>query len=351
VISTVYGVAEALQSLELPKGIALRAINLSVVYEMPRGIARVVDNVCFDLVEGAVTAIVGESGSGKTMLASALLKLVPYPGKVLGRVLYRSELLGGVVDVLSLPKKLLKAIRWREIAMVFQGAQNSFNPTMRIVEHFIDTAEAHGWRDRRAVIEKARRLLEMVLLDPDRVLDSYPHQLSGGMKQRTLIALSLLLDPKILILDEPTSALDTVSQKVLVDLLKDLHARLHNTMVFITHDLPLILGLAHYVAIMYAFKIVEYGPVDEIVLRPRHPYTVGLLKSVPPLRGELRRVRTIPGTHPDPINPPRGCRFHPRCPLATDVCRRIEPKLVEVERGHFVACHRWEEVEVDKLWS
>ncbi|NPA96822.1 MAG: ABC transporter ATP-binding protein [Crenarchaeota archaeon] len=340
-----------LESLELPRGVALRALSLSVVYRMPRGVARVVDRVDFDLVEGAVTAIVGESGSGKTMLASALLKLVPYPGRVEGRVLYRSELLGRVVDVLSLPKEQLKRIRWREIAMVFQGAQNSFNPTMKIAEHFIDTAEAHGWRDRRAVLERARKLLEMVMLDPDRVLESYPHQLSGGMKQRALIALSLLLDPKVLILDEPTSALDTVSQKVLVDLLKDIHARLRNTMVFITHDLPLILGLAHYAAIMYAFKIVEYGPIEEIVRNPRHPYTAGLLKSVPPLRGDLRRVRTIPGTHPDPINPPRGCRFHPRCPLATEVCRRVEPKLIDVGGRHLVACHRWEEVEVDKLWS
>jgi len=332
----------------LPKGVALRARGLSVVYRMPRGIARVVDSVDIDIVEGSITAIVGESGSGKTMLASAFLNIVPYPGKVLGQVLFRSEVLGGVVNIVELPKRLLKAVRWREIAMVFQGAQNSFNPTLRIVDHFIDTAEAHGWRDREAVIERARKLLEMVKLDPDRVLESYPHQLSGGMKQRALIALSLLLNPRVLILDEPTSALDTISQKVLVDLLKEIHERLGNTMIFITHDLPLIAGLADYVAIMYAFKIVEYGPLEDVVYRPRHPYTLGLLRSVPPLRGDIKSVKPIPGTHPDPINPPPGCRFHPRCPLATDVCRRVEPKLVEVEKGHFVACHRWEEV--DKLW-
>jgi len=336
--------------LELPPNVVLRAEDLSVVYKMPRGIARVVDRVTIDFRVGRVTAIVGESGSGKTMMASALMKLVPYPGKIEGRILFRSDLLGGVVDILKLSPKELRIIRWREIAMVFQGAQNSFNPTIKIKDHFLDTARAHGL-DEKIALEKACKLLELVKLDPERVLESYPHQLSGGMKQRTLIALSLLLDPKVLILDEPTSALDLISQKVLIDLLKDIHERYHMTMIFITHDLPLIAGLAHYVAVMYAFKVVEFGPIDKIIRNPRHPYTVGLLKAIPPLRGELRFVKPIPGSHPDPVNPPPGCRFWPRCPLATDVCRKVEPKMVEVEKDHFVACHRWEEVEVSKLWT
>ncbi len=339
-----------LEDHELPPGVVISARNLSVVYKMPRGIARVVDDISIDFREKKITAIVGESGSGKTMMASALMKLVPYPGKILGRVLFRSDILGKVVDVLSLPKRLLKAIRWREIAMVFQGAQNSFNPTIKIKDHFLDTARAHGWYDEDEVLEKARKLLEMVKLDPDRVLESYPHQLSGGMKQRTLIALAMLFDPKVLILDEPTSALDTISQKVLIDLLKEIHERIGITMIFITHDLPLITSLAHYVAVMYAFKIVEFGPIDRIVKNPKHPYTVGLLKSIPPLRGDLRFVKAIPGTHPDPVNPPSGCRFHPRCPLATDICRKEPPPPVEVERNHIVWCHRWYKVEADKLW-
>ncbi len=329
--------------IELSEKCLLSIRNLSVVYKMPRGVARVVDNVSLDVYEGEVLGLIGESGSGKSMMASAIMRVVPPPGIIQGSVLFRSPSLG-IVDILKLPDRELRRIRWKELAMVFQGAMNSFNPTLRIRDHFLDTARAHGWESKDEVLDKACKLLELVRLEPERVLNSYPHELSGGMKQRALIALSLLLDPKLLILDEPTSALDTISQRAIIDVLKDIYDKLRITMIFITHDVPLITGLAHRVAIMYAFKIVEVGYIDQVFRNPVHPYTRGLLSAIPSLTSDLNKVRPIPGRHPDPINPPPGCRFHPRCPYATEKCRREEPPPIEVEPGHVVYCHRAEEL-------
>ncbi len=333
-------VEQEVQKKDLPRDVVLRVENLSVVYKMPRGIARVVDDITIDFYDGKVTGIVGESGSGKSMLAEAILRAVPRPGKIYGHVWFRSKKYG-VVDLLSIPRNMLRDIRWREIAMVFQGAQNSFNPVIKIKDHFIDTAKAHGWNDEKEVLEKASRLLELVKLEPDRVLEAYPHQLSGGMKQRVLIALSLLLDPYVLILDEPTSALDTISQKVIVELLRDIHDETGITMLFITHDLPLISGLVDYVAIMYGFKIIEYLSIKELITRPLHPYTIGLIRSIPPLHGDLKLARPIPGAHPDPIMPPPGCRFSNRCPLASGECLEKHPEMVRINDEHLVACYKW----------
>ncbi len=335
---------------ELPPGVVLRLENVSVVYRMPRGIARVVDNVSIDFYEGKIIGIVGESGSGKSMMAEAILRAVPRPGRIYGRILFRSRKYG-VIDLLKVSRSILRSVRWREIAMVFQGAQNSFNPVIKIKDHFIDTAKAHGWDDEKEVLEKASKLLEMVKLEPDRVLEAYPHQLSGGMKQRVLIALSLLLDPYVLILDEPTSALDTISQKVIVDLLRDIHEKTGITMLFITHDLPLISSLVDYVAIMYGFKIVEYLSIEDLIKNPLHPYTIGLIRSIPPLHGDLSKAKPIPGSHPDPIEPPPGCRFSPRCPLASDKCFKEHPKLTLIHDKHYVACYKWSIVKERDPWE
>ncbi len=341
---------EAFTEPRLPSWSIIGLRQLSVVYKMPRGIARVVDSVNIDIPKNKITGIVGESGSGKTMLASAIIKTIPPPGKILGKVLFKSPSLGEI-DVLSLPKKQLKKIRWKEIAMVFQGAQNAFNPTIKIKDHFLDTAYAHGWYDKDAILDKASKLLEIVKLEPDRVLDAYPHQLSGGMKQRTLIALGLLLDPVVLILDEPTSALDTISQKVIVDLLRSIHEKTGITMIFITHDLPLISSLVDYVAVMYGFKIIEFAEIKEMLTNPLHPYTKGLLRSIPPVKGDLSKVRPIPGEHPDPIEPPPGCRFSPRCPVAREECFKKHPPLVQVGKEHWVACYRWSEMTGFDPWE
>ena len=324
---------------ELDERTLLKAIDLTVAYKMPRGISRVVDKAYFYAHKGEVLGLIGESGSGKTMLASAIMRVIPPPGVITGKILFRSRSLG-VVDILKLPQDKLRRIRWKEIAMVFQGAMNAFNPTLKIKEHFLDTAKAHGWHDTHEILEKAHKLLEMVRLEPERVLNSYPHELSGGMKQRALIALSLLLDPHLLILDEPTSALDTISQRAVLDVLKDVYNKFKLSMIFITHDVPIVAGLAHRVAIMYAFKVIEIGPIDRVFKNPQHPYTAGLLSSIPTLEVDVEKIKPIPGRRPDPINPPPGCRFHPRCPYADEKCRKIEPKLVEVEPEHYVMCHK-----------
>ncbi len=348
-METTVSAEEAFTTKHLSPNTIIGLRNLSIIYKMPRGIARVVDSINLDIPVKKITGIVGESGSGKTMLASAIIRTIPPPGIIKGNVLFRSPSLGEV-DILSLPKDVLRRIRWKEIAMVFQGAQNAFNPTIKIKDHFLDTAFAHGWRNRDEILDKAAKLLEIVKLEPDRVLDAYPHQLSGGMKQRTLIALGLLLDPIVLILDEPTSALDTISQKVIVDLLRDIHEKMGITMIFITHDLPLISSLVDYVAVMYGFKIIEFAEIKELLTNPLHPYTKGLLKSIPPVKGDLSKVRPIPGEHPDPINPPKGCRFRPRCPVAIDKCSRQHPPLVHVGKEHWVACYRWRELEGVDPW-
>ena len=314
--------------------------GLTVEYKMPRGIARVIDDVDFNVYPGEALGIVGESGAGKTMLASAVMRVVPPPGHVTGKAIFDSEALGRV-DVLSLKDSEFRRLCWKEMAIVFQGALNAFNPTMRIKDHFIETASAHGWLDEEQVLERASELLELTRLKPTEVLRSYPFELSGGMRQRTLIALSLLLSPKLLILDEPTSALDVLMQRVVIDLLRDIHRGLEITMMFITHDISLIAGLVDRIAVMYAFKVIEAAPALELFKNPNHPYTFGLLRTIPSLTTSLEYIKPIPGRSPDPINPPSGCRFHPRCSLADDRCRREAPPLVDIGGGHLVACHYW----------
>ncbi|RLG85047.1 MAG: ABC transporter ATP-binding protein [Thermoprotei archaeon] len=311
--------------------------NLNVVYWARRGWVKAVRNVSLDIYRGEVLGLVGESGSGKTTLALTVMKLLPTNAKILsGSILYYG--LGKAVDLAKLSEKEIRKYRWKEIALAFQGAMNAFNPVMRIKDHFIETAKAHlGHVDEEEVLKEARELLKLVLLEPDRVLRSFPHQLSGGMKQRTLLALALLLRPKLIILDEPTSALDVVSQKVILETLRNIKREFSTTMILITHDLSIAAELTDRVAIMYAGKIMEVGGVEDIFYDPMHPYTRGLLKAVPVLKG-TKEVESIPGSPPDLIDLPPGCAFHPRCPYAMERCRREDPPLVEVKPGRFVAC-------------
>jgi peptide/nickel transport system ATP-binding protein len=229
--------------------------------------------------------------------------------------------------------------------MVFQSALNSFNPVINVWSQFLDTARAHGMRDPHAVRARADELLDLVHLDAGRVLRAYPHELSGGMKQRVLIALSLLLGPRLLILDEPTTALDILTQRAIIDLLRDLRKQLGFAMVFISHDLSLAAELADRVLTMYAGRIVEEARVGDLFYRPRHPYSVGLLRAVPRVSGELGALASIPGTPPDLVRPPAGCAYNPRCPFAIERCRQEDPKLVSVDSpAHTAACIRWEAV-------
>jgi peptide/nickel transport system ATP-binding protein len=319
--------------------------DLSVEYKTGSGTVRAVRGVSFDLYPDESLALVGESGCGKTTLALALLRLLPKLGSTpSGSVEYRRRD-GIVVDLLKLDREELRRFRWSEAAMVFQGAMNSLNPVLRVRDQIRDTIRAH---ERRMSNEEIRRrsqdALRKVKLDPDRVLPAYPHELSGGMKQRVLIAMSLLLDPQILVLDEPTTALDILTQRAIVNLLHDLRAKLGFAMIFVSHDLPLAAELADRVATMYAGRIIELGGVRDLFYQPRHPYTLGLIKAVPPVVGDLPEIESIPGGPPSLLNLPPGCPFQPRCSYAQADCVSSDPELEDVGFRHTAACHHSEEV-------
>ncbi|GLZ76698.1 ABC transporter ATP-binding protein [Actinorhabdospora filicis] len=332
--------------------------DLAVAYKTGAGkTVEAVRGVDFDLYPDQSLALVGESGCGKTTLGLGLLRLLPRLGSVpRGTVTYRGRD-GSTVDVLALKKRELRDWRWREAAMVFQGAMNSFNPVLRVIDQMADTIKAHPDGERKPskkeIWERSAELLRAVRLEPNRVLPSYPHELSGGMKQRVLIAMSLLLDPKLLILDEPTTALDILTQRAIVDVLHELRAERKFAMVFISHDLAIAAELADRVATMYAGKIIETGTARDIFYGPRHPYTVGLIKAVPPVVGDLPELASIPGAPPSLANLPEGCKFAPRCPYVQDACLTGDPELDTIEerpRGtaHTAACIRWQDVKYER---
>jgi peptide/nickel transport system ATP-binding protein len=327
--------------------------DLSIAYQARRGQVQAVRHISFDVERGEALALIGESGSGKTTLGLGLMHLLPAMARVVGgSVVYRRQAKGAdpagrETEVLRLKGSDLRRFRWRECAMVFQSALNALNPVLRISEHFVDTAKAHGYlsgyQQAAALRKRSLHLLSMVRLDPERVWRSFPHELSGGMRQRVLIALALLLEPQLLILDEPTTALDILTQRSIMDVLKELRGQLGFAMLFISHDLALAAELADRVATVYAGEIIEIGDVRTIFRRPYHPYTIGLIKAVPTLTSDRSSLVSVPGSPPDLIHLPTGCKFHPRCPLADERCRREETTLEEVESGHQVACWRWPE--------
>jgi peptide/nickel transport system ATP-binding protein len=312
--------------------------NLEVYYSN----VKVIRGVNLDVRKGEIFAIVGESGSGKSTIANAIMRNLPE----IGRIGKNSSITfidnNEKYDLVKMDENdFNKKIRWTKISMVFQAAMNAFNPTISIKDHFIETAKAHGIKDTKSIIERSKELLKMVNLDPIRVLKSYPHELSGGMKQRVLIALSLLLNPKLIILDEPTTALDVLTQRIIIDILKDLKSKLSLTYILITHDLALVADIADRVGVLYAGRFVEIGNINEIFYTPYHPYTIGLLNSVPKI-GEFKEVLTIPGKPPDFRYLPSGCKFNPRCPIRIiSVCDKEEPELVNVNTEHFVACYNY----------
>ncbi|MEM5825653.1 MAG: ABC transporter ATP-binding protein [Thermofilaceae archaeon] len=318
--------------------------NLTVEYPSPRGVIKAVRGVSLKVYRGETLFLVGESGSGKTTLGLALLNLVPRPGRIVeGSIVYNIN--GKSIDILKLTEDELRNFRWKNVAMVFQSALNSLNPVLRIWDQMYDTIESHDSSvSRDEAYERIRRLLNLVRLDPARVLKAYPHQLSGGMRQRVMIAMSLLLNPKVLILDEPTTALDLLTQKSIMDVLKSIKRELGLTMIFITHDLALAAELADRVAVMYAGKIVELGDVYEVFYRPMHPYTYALLKTVPKLTSIHEELYPIPGSPPDMSNLPPGCKFHPRCPYAVDTCMSSEPGEEWLAPDRMVSCHRFKEL-------
>lgn len=328
--------------------------DVSVEYKTPYGWMQAVRNSSMDIRRGEAVALIGESGSGKSTLGFALLRMLPRSARVSsGSAMFHDPETGESYDLFKLSDKQFRDFRWSKCAMTFQAAQNVLNPVMRVSHTFYETAAAHGWNNKKAVKEKALDLLRKVQLDPDRVFDAYPHELSGGMRQRVSIALSLLLDPDLLILDEPTTALDIITQRAIIDVIKSLREQLDFTMIFISHDLSLAAELADRVATMYSGEIVEYAPVRDSFYDPHHPYTVGLLNAVPPIAGEeFTQLVAIPGATPNLLNIPSGCPFHPRCPFATEICAEVNPPTVDIGGTHFVSCHHHDKVSRDQeVWE
>ena len=325
----------------------LEVRDASVRFDMDRGKSQVLDHISLDIQRQEILGIVGESGSGKSMLASALLDAVVEPGVLTGDITYYPES-GDAVELLEVKFEELRKLRWEEISMVFQGASSSFNPTMTIRDHFEETLEAHDASITEGM-DRAHQLLSDVYLESNRVLDSYPHELSGGMKQRALIALSLVLNPSVLVMDEPTAALDLLMQRSIISLLSELKEKYNLTLVFITHDLPLVANLADRLAVMYAFELVEIGPTKEIIKHSSHPYTRALLNSTPNLNTPREKMKPIKGESPDPVNVPVGCSYHPRCPLADEYCTNESPDMIGIgnveQSNHSAACFYWDQVD------
>lgn len=309
----------------------------------------VVREVSLDLYPDESVALVGESGCGKTTLALAMLRLLPKLGTVRsGSIRFRKRS-GEMVDLLGLGESELRRFRWTEAAMVYQGAQNSLNPLIRIRTQFLETARAHSRHSStREIEDRSSELLHLVQLDPARVLPAYPHELSGGMRQRVLIALGLLLDPQLVILDEPTTALDILTQRAIVEVLRRLQEQLHFSMLFVSHDLALAAELADRVATMYGGRIVELGGVRDTFYDPRHPYTIGLIKAVVPITGDLPGIRSIAGQPPSFGNLPGGCSFHPRCPHRQEVCEGEDPPALQIDSRHSARCFFADEMSLDR---
>ena len=335
-------------------GPILEVSHLNVDYLGEGGVTHAVSDVSLTLRRGEILGLAGESGSGKSTMAYAITRLLRPPAEITGgAVNYYGRATNDAgyavsaapVDILRLKPAELRAVRWSEIAIVFQSAMNALNPTMTVGSQVLDVLATHR-RDTPAAQrrDRARELFELVGISPER-LKSYPHELSGGMRQRAIIAIALALSPELIIMDEPTTALDVVVQREILTELLRLRERLDLSIIFITHDLSLLLELADTIAIMYAGRIVETTSARELHQHPLHPYSFGMLNSFPSLRGERREMTGIPGSPPDLRAVPSGCAFHPRCPLAYEPCSRILPPLLPVAngaRGQAVACHRYD---------
>ena len=313
----------------------LQVKDLHTQFFTDDGVVRAVDGISFDLHEGEALGIVGESGSGKSMTALSIMGLVPEPGRVTkGEIRFRGH------DLLRMRAEEVREIRGRDVAMIFQDPLSSLNPVLKNGFQIEEAMLAHRHLSRKQTGVRAVELLRKVRVPAaaERAKD-YPHQLSGGMRQRTMIAMGLANEPAILIADEPTTALDVTVQAQILELLRDLNQELNAAIVMITHNLGVVAGLCSRVAVMYAGQIVEEGAVDEIFARPQHPYTWALLRSVPRVDAmRHERLRSIEGLPPDMISPPTGCRFNPRCPFRVDRCFREEPPLEDVAPGHRSAC-------------
>ncbi|TMI61057.1 ABC transporter ATP-binding protein [Candidatus Bathyarchaeota archaeon] len=316
----------------------LETQNLTTNYRTMRGWVRAAEGVNIRVEKGEALGLAGESGCGKTTVAMSILKILPQGGTIRG-----GKIIFDGTDLVPLSENEMRKIRWKGIAIVFQGAMNAMNPVLKVGDQIVEAIRTHepdvsskeSW-------ERARKLFELVGIDPERV-DNYPHEFSGGMRQRALIAMALAANPKFLIGDEPGTALDVIVQAQTLKLMRDLRERLGLSMLVISHDLSILAETCEKIAIMYAGRIVEYGDAESVFKEPLHPYTQGLIKAFPSIKGERIRLTSIPGQPPDLLRPPPACRFNPRCPYVMDICKKVDPPLGKSGRGdHLVACHLYD---------
>ena len=315
--------------------------DLNIHYVTEQATFRAVNGIDLSLEEGETLGLVGETGAGKTTTALGILNLIPNPpGKIVGgEILYKGE------NVVTMDQAALRKLRGNEISMIFQDPMTALNPVMRVGDQIVETISLHRECSRAEAVERSLEMLKMVGIGPERSTD-YPHQLSGGMKQRVVIAMALACSPALLIADEPTTALDVTIQAQVLEMINDLKNRLKTSVLLITHDLGIVAECCQKVAVMYAGEIVEYGSLRDIFKETSHPYTMGLFRSIPSLTRKEKRLNPIDGLMPDPANLPGGCCFHPRCPYADETCRSCHPDLSDAGNGHKVRCFHLEEAKM-----
>jgi len=316
--------------------VILQVKDLKTYFNVDEGVVKAVDGVSFELHRSETLGIVGESGSGKSVTNLSIINLIPTPpGKIVG-----GEVLFHGTDLLKLPPSEIRHIRGNKISMIFQDPMTSLNPFLRISTQMIETIQLHQGLDKKAAKEKAIEMLKLAGIPaPEKRIDQYPHQFSGGMRQRVMIAMALSCNPEILIADEPTSALDVTIQAQILELIKELTRKLGTAVILITHSLGVVAGMCDTICVMYAGRIVERGPTEDIFEAPKHPYTMGLIRSVPRLDQETKmRLYSIPGQPPNVIDLPDCCPFYPRCEQAMDICREKYPSIVSFENNQSVAC-------------
>ena len=314
--------------------------DLTIHYNTDNGTVYAVENLNLKLNKGETLGFVGETGAGKTTSALGIMRLIPNPpGEIVsGEIYFEGE------NLLDKTEKEMRSVRGSKISMIFQDPMTSLNPVMTVGDQIAEMVRLHDTVTKEEASKRAEKMLEVVGIRKERAVD-YPHQFSGGMKQRVVIAMALACQPYLIIADEPTTALDVTIQAQVLKLMKDLKDEFQTSMIMITHDLGIVAEICDYVAIMYAGSIIEYADVNSLYERPLHPYTVGLFNSIPSLDSDKGKLKVIQGHTPDPTNLPSGCPFHPRCPHATEKCSKVKPNKIEFEPGHFVNCFLYEKNE------
>ena len=313
--------------------------HLQTYFKTQAGYARAVDDISFTIAPGENFGLLGESGCGKTTAAKSLMRILPPNGEIVGgRAIFEGR------DLFSLSKEEIRKVRWKGISMISQSAMNALNPVYRVGDQIVEAIRTHVDKSRSEAMGRARELFSLVGINHQR-LNDYPHQFSGGMRQRAIIAMSLALNPSLIIADEPTTALDVIVQDQILRRISALQKQFNASMILITHDISVIAELCERAAVMYAGKVAEIGNITGVLKKPYHPYTMGLKNAFPSILGDKQNLISIPGSPPNLVEPPSGCRFNPRCPFSIDLCSQQEPPLFRVDTDQYAACHRVSEAD------